>query len=321
MIAINCNIVNNAIEAQKDKVEKFTKEAIGRLKKLKSRSSNLSKKEKLYLDNLIQKLDKIVVAEPAQIIRYKRYFPILPKRRLRKGANGRVRKQLSEKIVDALGYKSLRSDFFPEYFNLIGVKACVYCNSVMTVSIESAAGKWKAKFQADHYHSKSKYPCFSISLYNLYPVCGPCNNAKLDKSVDFVLYTNDLAEIKHSNFQFKLAKGAVAKFISSRKYEDIVLEYYEPPKTKRGIMTFQELFDIEGVYNTQKDLAEELILKSRAYNSSYKKTLISSFPDIYSNKNISNRLIIGNYAEPKNLHKRPMAKFVQDIARQLKLII
>ena len=32
------------------------------------------------------------------------------------------------------------------------------------------------------------------------------------------------------------------------------------------------------------------------------------------------RMITGNYSEYQNVHKRPLAKFTQDIARDLKLI-
>jgi hypothetical protein len=321
MIPINCKIVDDAINKHQSKIVKFTNNAIKRLKKLKSSSRNLSKKEKLYLTNLIAKLDKIVVANPGQLTAFKRYFPILPKKRFKKRQNGRIPKQLNEKIVDALGYTGLRGEFFPEYFNDIGIKACVYCNSSLTVAIESISGDWKAKFQADHYISKGKYPCFSISLFNLYPVCASCNNAKLEKSIQFELYTDDVSQTMHSKFQFKLALGVVSKFINSRNLSDIVLEYSEPPLTKRGTKSFREVFDIQGIYDTQKDLVEELILKSRIYNTSYKNSLISAFPQLYSSKSISNRLLIGNYAEPRNMHKRPMAKFVQDISRQLKLVV
>jgi len=42
---------------------------------------------------------------------------------------------------------------------------------------------------------------------------------------------------------------------------------------------------------------------------------------MFDNNSISNRLIVGNYVEPENIHKRPMAKFMQDLANQLELTI
>ena len=67
-------------------------------------------------------------------------------------------------------------------------------------------------------------------------------------------------------------------------------------------------------------MVEELIIKARIYNAPYKKVLIDAFPKLFTNASLSNRILIGNYTEPENIHKRPMAKFTQDIAKQLKLI-
>ena len=74
-------------------------------------------------------------------------------------------------------------------------------------------------------------------------------------------------------------------------------------------------------YNTQKDLAAELIIKSKIYNDSYKKMLMNTFNKLYGkNPMMFKRIIVGNYTERNEIHKRPMSKFTQDIARQLKLI-
>ena len=35
---------------------------------------------------------------------------------------------------------------------------------------------------------------------------------------------------------------------------------------------------------------------------------------------MAERLLVGNYTRSKDIHKRPMTKFTQDIAKQLKLI-
>jgi hypothetical protein len=87
-----------------------------------------------------------------------------------------------------------------------------------------------------------------------------------------------------------------------------------------GFSSFQETFDIKGIYETQKDIVEELILKALIYTPNYKKTLIENFPKIFNDVNLSNRLIVGNYVQSDEIHRRPMAKFIQDIAKQIKLI-
>ena len=79
-------------------------------------------------------------------------------------------------------------------------------------------------------------------------------------------------------------------------------------------------FSITGIYNTQKDIVAELIQKKEIYTESYKQHLAKQFKDLFKDESIINRLIIGNYDTVEDIHKRPMAKFTQDIARQLNLI-
>ena len=38
------------------------------------------------------------------------------------------------------------------------------------------------------------------------------------------------------------------------------------------------------------------------------------------NDNLIDRLILGNYSNPEEIHKRPMAKFMQDIGKEVCLI-
>jgi len=80
---------------------------------------------------------------------------------------------------------------------------------------------------------------------------------------------------------------------------------------------------IEGIYQTQNDIVAELIIKSEIYNETYRKSLEKSFQKLYGNGKMNinfNRIIIGNYVESNEIHKRPMSKFMQDIARQLDII-
>ena len=79
-------------------------------------------------------------------------------------------------------------------------------------------------------------------------------------------------------------------------------------------------FCITGIYNTQKDIVAELIQKKEIYTESYKQHLANQFKALFKDKSVINRLIIGNYDSIEDIHKRPMAKFTQDIARQLHLI-
>ena len=178
----------------------------------------------------------------------------------------------------------------------------------------------KAKFQVDHFYPQSKHPHFSISLFNLYPVCASCNNVKSDKPVNFKLYTNRSTAKSTSPYEFRLLDGVVSEYLLEKRSELIEFQFIDPDTQKAISGSLQDTFDIQGIYETQKDVIEELIIKAQIYNKAYRKKLVDSFPDLFTHASLSNRIFVGNYTEPLEIHKRPLAKFTQDIARQLGLI-
>ena len=323
MIAIPIKIVDSAIAKYKPKIDVFVKEAKTKVVALEKRErKNLNAAESDYLRKLITDFEAIVIAPPSGLLTFQNDLGLLPKRIAKKGKKGKKQKSLKDKIIDAMGYATHRGNFYPKYFQSIGIKACVYCNAQLAVVVDSIDSKKnktvKAKFQVDHYIAKSDYPCLSISLFNLYPVCASCNNSKSDKKIAFKLYENPIGAIK-SEFEFILDKASQAKFILSRNVDDIKIDF-RPPPTPAGYDDYSETFDIQGIYDTQKDLAEELILKAEAYTPKYKASLIEAFDTIFTPSSLSNRIIIGNYVEKHEIHKRPMAKFTQDIAEQVGLV-
>ena len=334
MIPILITQVEEACNEYANDISDFVTTAKSELNKLTTNVLHpLAEDDLLYARTLELYLDKIVLGNPTQLRIYKAVFEDFINPEVMKSD---AKKEFRNNIIDALDYKGIRSKFLPKYFQYLGIKACIYCNSQITVSvniteynitevkrIKTEKTTVKAKFQVDHYIPKSDYPCFSISLYNLYPVCASCNNSKSTTPLNFDLYTDDISKTKKSDYSFKLKDGCVLDYLTSGNKEVIEVYFMDPQKPDREITvegSFQDTFDIEGIYETQKDLVEELILKAKIYDDSYKQTLIKSFPKLFTNASLSNRFFLGNYIDPEDIHKRPMAKFVQDIARQLELI-
>jgi hypothetical protein len=137
--------------------------------------------------------------------------------------------------------------------------------------------------------------------------------------VDFDLYGDQPAK----PYTFKLSPGSLARYLATGNAETIKILFLDPDKDNLqdpSLKSFQEVFNIQGIYETQTDLVEELILKSQIYTGSYKKALTTSFKKLLSNEKLANRMLIGNYMDLEDIHKRPMAKFIQDITIQLKMI-
>lgn len=273
-----------------------------------------------YTKLLRKKSREIITADPSALEALMKLFDsIINSEEIATKSYEVFRKQ----IISSLGYSKLRSDFYPRYFFKLGIKACVYCNSQSTLSIKRTKipgmdkTRIQGKFQVDHYISKNSYPCFSISLFNLYPVCGSCNNVKGTNKIDFLLYTS---KSNTSSLQFYLAKESHGRFLISRDPNDIIIGLKSLQKTlPPGFSDFAKLFEIEGIYEQYKDVAEELILKAEIYTPAYKLALVNSFPDFIKPENID-RIITGNYTLEEDIHKRPLSKFVRDISKSIGLI-
>jgi hypothetical protein len=221
---------------------------------------------------------------------------------------------LKDEIFNSLDYSGKRSSYYPKYFQKLGIKSCVYCNSQLTISIKKnkKSKEYKGRFQVDHYYPKSKYPYLSIALFNLYPTCAFCNFVKSDEIIDFKLYTDT---VNKDIFHFHLNKASKAKFLIARNVDDIEITF-----VKNDNAEYLDIFNINEIYDTKKNIAEEIILKALAYNQTLREFLKNIPKSDRINDNLIDRFVLGNYTNPGEIHRRPMAKFMQDLGKEVGLI-
>ncbi|MCH5260977.1 MAG: HNH endonuclease [Lachnospiraceae bacterium] len=91
-----------------------------------------------------------------------------------------------------------------QLMGLLGVSVCPYCNRNFTTTISSTNGMRQGQF--DHYRSKSDYPWFALSLRNLIPSCGYCNQIKGDEE-KLVLYPYKEGMNQHYRFRTRPIHG------------------------------------------------------------------------------------------------------------------
>lgn len=278
---------------KKKEIKSFP-EIVNELRDLKSQI----KKDINYLDKILQEFEirNFMSISPSEIKEVKNNI-------------GKIEsKYVSEKIQNILGYGNKRSSIFPKIFQKIGIKTCVYCNGQSTITI--GEDKISARYQLDHYYPESKYPYLSIAIFNLYPVCASCNLAKKDEEYEnyFELYKE---QTEPSPFKFKLNKASKALFLTTRNCEDLEVIFNSQ---------FGDILNINKIYNEHQDIAEEIILKRLAYNEEYRKTLNKLCKKHKITKPMIKRFILGNYTEEREIHKRPFAKFMQDIGKEVGLI-
>lgn len=302
------------------------------IKELKKLRDNLNGNSKLkshykYVDHIINKYSEILNADPSRMKSLIKEFNkiLLPETVASTYPNNKKR-YFYKDIVKALRYDALRDQEFSDYLKKTEIRTCVYCNSQNTLVIEKLyfdkkkrrVSKVQAKLELDHFYSKSKYPFLATSFFNLYPTCGNCNKAKSDKDALFELYTySDKLDI----FRFNIDDKSILKYWMNLNTEELKIDlkpiYY---KDKKTLKNHNELFQVQAIYDKQKDFGEELIWKAKVNPKIYRETMYKMFKSLFPDKTYIDRAIIGNYVKPEETYKRPMAKYTQDIARQLKLI-
>jgi len=242
MVAIPTQTVNKVIKDFQSEIDDFILIAKGNLEDLRDKGILTNAEKSFVIKILTYDIRKIILASPTELDLFVKKIGKVPKQRATK--QGKRFKSLKDEIVERLGYSSLRSSFYPKYFQKIGIKACVYCNSQLTVSTESIKKinkkkiryikTYKAKFQVDHYYPKVEYPYLSISLFNLYPVCASCNNSKSDKELIFELYSDNPTKLNKSDFEFSFVDGSVARYKTSKDIDDIEFTFNEPISIKNS---------------------------------------------------------------------------------------
>jgi hypothetical protein len=327
MIPIGTKTTEAAFKKHEGKIKKMRESALSSLRKTNTDlSKQLNATEVGYLQKVISYFEKedFLISSPDEIESFASGLPAIPVRKfIIKNRNGKdISVSLADLIRRNLKYEYLRSSFFAEYFIELGIKACVYCNAHPAFNVTRYSyteGKYKkaAKYELDHYHNKDDFPFLSICLYNLYPSCGPCNRSKKKLSVNFKLYD----EISNAiAYLFQLDVPSLVTYLNDKENEKLKILFEDPHKPNKLIFapkSLEDTFHITGIYEIQKDIAEEMIAKAYTYNDALKNTFKTSFGTLFSDANLMDRLILGSYAGSDEIHKRTMTKFMQDISRQL----
>lgn len=231
-----------------------------------------------------------------------------------------------EKIKNAFNYKSFRQSKKANWLsNELNIKSCTSCNTQYTLSTTK-----KSLFHFDHYFPQSVYPYLSLSYYNLIPCCANCNMSKSNKAFLIKDSIHPYLESFNSIAEFKIEKDNLLEFlIDPNKNESLIkynvelrAKYFANPEYEIKLENYIREFRINEQYSQFNDVIAEMYLKSRYYHKSRRNELRNFFrgKNIKVSDELIRRFIIGNYTQDKDLLKRPLAKFMKDIAKDVGLI-
>lgn len=237
---------------------------------------------------------------------------------------GNVEKSFADWVVWALRFEDVRHEpYLLKHFHDLGIKSCVYCNAQFAVTIDKASGKYIGHYDLDHNLPKAKYPFLATNFFNLVPCCGHCNSTKNNTDIGFRLYLTEEQDLEP--LRFEIDESKLVRYLTTLDRDDIDVRLKDLKRYLAGVTTmaeiFNERFHIDSLCKEHRDVIEELLWKYKIYNQSYISMLEQQFSLLFPNDVNFNRFLLGNYDRPEDVHKRPLAKLIQDIARQLDMIM
>ena len=206
-------------------------------------------------------------------------------------------------IVNTL-YKGMKDENKELIFNLTDDKVCPYCNRTYIEYVKKDS--LHTTYELDHYYNKDDFPFLAVSLYNLIPVCPSCNRIKGKKKFLYYPY-DEKNSYGDSRFGYEL-KGT--DFWTDKDELDITIDYFN-----EGLEKDQKNTYIEELYQTHKDVAQEIIRKCQYFGKGYAKSLATAFPaDLFQDESEIYRMVFENYLDEEDFGKRPLSKMTRDIA-------
>ncbi|WP_157418551.1 hypothetical protein [Bacillus cereus] len=222
-----------------------------------------------------------------------------------------------------------------ELVKQLKVGVCPYCNrQYITVSEPNENEEGRTRPQLDHFYSKSRFPYFAVSFFNLIPCCYVCNsNLKSNQecSVDTHIhpYKNDFGDLYQFTIRFKAGKGKLDYLKAWNSNSDVFLidfKVNESEKRRHSEAEFKSLlnkvqnnqttFKLKSLYNSHKDYVGEMLLKSLRYNDSRIDSLCQEFPKLFPSKHDAVRILYSNYVDESQLDKRALSKLTRDITQE-----
>jgi len=134
-----------------------------------------------------------------------------------------------------------------------GVLVCPYCNrNYINVRDERMGG------QLDHFYSKSSFPFFAISLYNLVPSCTVCNHVKGTEDLNISPFEK-MSPSNEVKFEY---------FFKSEKEIDLLMKARD--KNREIDMAILKLKDAYSIHDVD---VMNMLKKEKTYSKGYRSNL------------------------------------------------
>lgn len=216
-----------------------------------------------------------------------------------------IKSETEQYLLDR--YKNFRNSQAAKIVKELGLISCPYCNQNHLNVVYDANGRLRYWGDLDHFYDKSKYPEMMICLYNMVPACKVCNQKK--SSIGSKIsnpygsgYTSGI--VFETQFDEKMDLDYLQG--KSQNFNIVVNESNLSESDKEELI----VFGLENRYKNLKRNAQEIIIKSKAYDDIYADKLKDKFD--FDDEELKSYI----YGYSKNYYDRILSKFNRDIMKE-----
>ncbi|MBN5381169.1 hypothetical protein JY548_01680 [Serratia marcescens] len=153
-------------------------------------------------------------------------------------------------LRNIMSYESMPSEILRKIGDELALDYCPMCNESHVGNITDDNKVYRQAL--DHFLPKSKYPIFSLSIYNLIPCCNTCNSLfKRDKDTLYPLHANPYFQGADEYVIFD-----IEKLTSAMLYGNEAGSRVKFIATNTAVDNNIKLFKLLGVYNKRATKAE-----------------------------------------------------------------
>lgn len=212
-----------------------------------------------------------------------------------------------------------KSEHAVKMLETMDVNVCPYCNRLYTMTLTEKGRKSRPQF--DHYKSKSQYPYFAISLMNLIPSCGLCNQSKHDQD-EAVLYPYSDEMGLDAVFCTKVETGLNYLTGNAATLDEFsvalnIVNNSLPDAMKEKIRLSDEFFNLTRLYNKHKDYILYLFWKNYVFNDEYLHVLCEEFPEVFQSFEDAKSMMYLMDIDQEHWGRRSLGKLTHDIDMEI----
>lgn len=196
----------------------------------------------------------------------------------------------------------------------LGIKTCPYCNRSYIYTLEKGA----VRPQYDHFYNKTKYPYLAVSIYNLIPSCGICNQAKSN----YDTYNNDFLNPYLEEYGYDVRfetrfTGDITYAIGRNANFDLVINDSNAPNLQQKVRNTYNKLHIIDLYNKHKDYVRDIYKAKSIYTKEYIASLVEKFPSVFNSVLDVQHFAYMNYLDKEHWGERILSKLTYDIVNDL----